>query len=82
MGCPCHMVHNAAHYATKAFERNINFNSEKLLVNLYFHFDYSLDRKNLLLVLSRLLQNLEISYCKMAVPYYMHRENIESISIT
>ena len=50
MGCPCHMVHNAAHYAIKAFERNINFNSEKLLVNLYFHFDYSLNRKNLLLV--------------------------------
>ena len=49
MGCPCHMVHNAANYETKAFERNINFNSEELLVDLYFHFDYSSKRKNLLL---------------------------------
>ena len=49
IGCPCHMAHKAAHYATKAFERDINFNSEELLVDLYFHFDYSSTRKNLLL---------------------------------
>ena len=49
MGCPCHMAHNATHYATKAFKQNINFSSEELLVDLYFYFDYSLKRKILLL---------------------------------
>ena len=48
MGCPCHMAHNAARHATKAFEIFVIFNAEELLVDLYFHFDYSSKRKNLL----------------------------------
>ena len=49
IGCPCHMAHNTARHATKAFEKFFIFNAEELLVDLYFHFDYSLKRKNLLL---------------------------------
>ena len=49
MGCPCHMAHDTARHATKAFEKFVIFNAEELLVDLYFHFDYSLKRKNLLL---------------------------------
>ena len=45
MGCPCHMAHNAARHATKAFEKFVIFNAEELLVDLYFHFDYSSKRK-------------------------------------
>ena len=49
MGCPCYMAHNATHHATKAFEKFVIFNAEESLVDLYFHFDYSSKRKNLLL---------------------------------
>ena len=49
MGCPYHMAHNATHHATKAFEKFIIFNAEELLIDLYFHFDYSSKRKNLVL---------------------------------
>ena len=49
MGCPCHMVHDTARHATKAFEKFVIFNAEELLVDSYFDFDYSSKRKNLLL---------------------------------
>ena len=49
MGCPCHMAHDTARHATKAFEKFVIFNAEELLVDSYFHFDYSSKRKNLLL---------------------------------
>lgn len=49
MGCPYHMAHNAARCATEAFKQNIKFNSEEPLAVLYFHFDFSSKRKNLLL---------------------------------
>ena len=49
MGCPCHIAHNAASKATKAFVKVAdNFDVEELLVDIYFHFDYSSKRKNLL----------------------------------
>ena len=49
MGCPCHIAHNAAKKATTAFEKIVNnFDIEQLLVDIYFHFDYSSKRKNLL----------------------------------
>ena len=41
------MAHNTARHATKTFEKFVIFNAEELLVDLYFHFDYSLKRKNL-----------------------------------
>ena len=49
MGYPCHMAHNAAHHAAKAFEKFVIFNAEELVVDLFFHFDYSSKRKKLLL---------------------------------
>ena len=49
MGCPCHMAHDTARHATKAFEKFVIFNAEELLVDSYFDFDYSSKRKNLLL---------------------------------
>ena len=49
MGCPYHMAHNAARCATEAFKQNIKFNSEEPLAVLYFHYDFSSKRKNLLL---------------------------------
>ena len=48
MGCPCHIAHNAASKATKAFVKIVDdFDIEELLVDIYFHFDYSSKRKNL-----------------------------------
>ena len=49
MCCPCHMAHNAACHAKKAFGKFVIFNAEELLVDLYFHFDYSSKRKDLFL---------------------------------
>ena len=47
MGCPCHIADNAASKATKAFVKVAdNFDVEELLVDLYFHFDYSSKYKN------------------------------------
>ena len=49
MGCPCHMAHNTAQHAVKMFEGCLkDFNIEELLVDIYYHFDYSSKRKNLL----------------------------------
>ena len=49
MGCPCHIAHNTASKATKSFVNVVKeFDVEQLLVDVYFHFDYSSKRKNLL----------------------------------
>ena len=48
MGCPCHIAHNAASKATKAFVKIVDdFDIEELLVDIYFHFDYFSKCKNL-----------------------------------
>ena len=46
MGCPCHIAHNTAGKITKAFCDHIteHFDIEELLVDTYFHFDYSSKR--------------------------------------
>lgn len=49
LGCPCHLVHNAAHAAGKAFCEATGFNIEDLCVDIYYHFEYSSKRKGLLL---------------------------------
>ena len=41
MGCPCHIAHNTARKATKAFVKIVDdFDIEEFLVDIYFHFDY------------------------------------------
>ena len=49
MGCHCHIAHNTAGKSTKAFCNSLqnSFDVEELLVDIYFHFDYSSKRKNL-----------------------------------
>ena len=48
MGCPCHIAHNTASKATKAFVKIVDdFDIKELLVDIYFHFDYSSKRKKL-----------------------------------
>ena len=50
MGCPCHIAHNTAGKSSKAFCSHIteHFDIEELLVDIYFHFNYSSKRKSLL----------------------------------
>ena len=50
MGCPCHIAHNTARKSTKAFCNPLleHFDVEELLVDIYFDFDHSSKRKNLL----------------------------------
>ena len=47
MSCPCHIAHNTAGKSTKAFCNRLleHFDVEELLVDIYFHFDYSSKRK-------------------------------------
>ena len=49
MGCPCHIAHNTAGKSTEAFCDSLNnsFDVEELIVDIFFHFDYSSKRKNL-----------------------------------
>ena len=51
MGCSCHITHNTASKVIKSFGKAAkNFDVEQFLVDVYFHFDYSSKRKNLLTV--------------------------------
>ena len=63
MVCPRHIAHNAASKATKAFVKVAdNFDVEELLVDIYFHFDYSSKRKNLIVEFCELCDQ---QYCKI-----------------
>ena len=63
MGCSCHMAHNAASKAIKAFVKVAdNFEVEELLVDIYFHFNYSSKRKNLFV---ELCEFYDQKYCKI-----------------
>uniref|UniRef100_A0A1X7TWU2 HAT C-terminal dimerisation domain-containing protein n=1 Tax=Amphimedon queenslandica TaxID=400682 RepID=A0A1X7TWU2_AMPQE len=46
MGCPCHIVHNTALKASSKFAELTKFDVEDLLVDNYFYFDKSTERKN------------------------------------
>ena len=47
VGCPCHnMVHNTANRAAEAFEAETKFDIEDILVDLFYWFDKSTNRKN------------------------------------
>ena len=45
MGCPCHLVHNIAGYASEYFRKSSGFDVEDLCVDLYDWFDKSTKRK-------------------------------------
>ena len=45
MGCPCHIVHNTAEKGAQVFSDVSGFQLEKLLVDIYFWFDKSTQRK-------------------------------------
>ena len=66
MGCSCHVAHNTARHAAKAFEKFLISSAEELLVDLFFHFDYSSKRKNLefcVLFVIKISKNPEVSQC-------------------
>jgi hypothetical protein len=45
MGCPCHIVHNTAEKGAQVFSDVSGFQLEELLVDIYFWFDKSTQRK-------------------------------------
>ena len=58
----CYIVHNAVSKARKAFVKVAdNFDVEELLVDIYFHFDYSSKRKNLFV---EFCEFCDQQYCK------------------
>ena len=64
MGCPCHIAHSTARKSTKAFFNHPleHFDVEDLLVDIYFHFDHSSKRKNLLAQFNSFCDQ---NYCKI-----------------
>ena len=62
MECRCHIAHNTTKKATGAFCQLSNFNIEEILVNIYYHFDYSSKRKNLL---ADFCEFCDQEYCKI-----------------
>ena len=48
MGCPCHILHNTASYAGKGFEEIVDFSVEDLCIDIFYWFEHSSKRKNLL----------------------------------
>ena len=64
MGCPCHIAHNTARKSTKAFCNHLleHFDVEELLVDIYFHFNHSSKRKNLLAEFNSFCDQ---NYCKI-----------------
>ena len=49
LGCPCHLIHNAANAASKAFCGETGFNVEDLCIDTFYHFEYSSKHNGLLL---------------------------------
>ena len=49
MSCPCHIIHNYASHSSKAFVKAIKCDVGDMAVDVFFWFDYSTKRKNLLL---------------------------------
>ena len=64
MGCPCQIAHNTARKSTKAFCNHLleHFDVEELLRDIYFHFDHSSKRKNLLAEFNLFCDQ---NYCKI-----------------
>ena len=71
MGSPCHIAHNTAGKSTKAFCDHIteHFDIEVLLVDIDFHSDYSLKRKNTLVEFCTFCNQ---EYCKIIKFHSVH----------
>lgn len=48
MGCPCHLVHNAACAASDSLSKSTGFDVEEMSVYLFYWFDKSSKRKSIL----------------------------------
>ena len=59
-GCPCHIIHNTAQKAGEAFTKSCGFDVEDFTVDLFYWFDKSTKRKNVLL-----------SYCEFCDQEYI-----------
>ena len=70
MGCPCYIAHNTAGKSTK-FCNPIteHFDIEELLVDIYFHCDYSSTRKNTLVEFCTFCNQ---EYCKIIQLHSVH----------
>ena len=48
MSCPCHIIHNCASHSSKTFVKAIKCDVGDMAVDVFFWFEYSTKRKNLL----------------------------------
>ena len=62
MSCPCHIIHNTAMNANKAFVEECDFDIEAFSVDNFYWLDRSTNRKNKLL---EFCQFVDIEYCQI-----------------
>ena len=70
MGCPCHIIHNCASHSSKAFVKAVK-------CDVFFWFDYSTKRKNLL---AEFCQFCDIEYRKIIKYLSVRWLNLETSS--
>ena len=76
MGCPCHIIHNCASHSSKAFAKALKFDVGDLAVDVFFWFDYSTKRKNLL---AEFCQFCDIEYRKIIKYMSVRWLNLETV---
>ena len=62
LGCPCHIIHNAASYSATNFGKVVGFDIEEFLIDLYYWYDKSTNRKN---TLAEFCEFVDIDYRKI-----------------
>ena len=76
MGCPCHIIHNFAGCSSEAFVEAVKCDLEDMAVDVYFWFDYSSKRKNLL---AEFCQFCDIKYRKIIKYMSVRWLNLEPV---
>ena len=82
LGCPCHIIHNAANHASQAFAGVTGFNVGDFLVDIFYYFDNNTERQALLKDYCEfcdqgILYNLEVWGYSLAKQGSMHRPSMK-----
>lgn len=66
-GCPCHIVHNAAQKGAEQFSVVPGFDIEEFIVDIFYWFDKSTKRKNLLQDYCLFFDHIYRSVCQACI---------------
>ena len=76
MGCPCHIIHNTAMKAIKAFVENCDFDIEDFSVDNFYWLDRSTNRNKKLL---EFCQFVDIEYCQILNHIWVRWLSLEKV---